>query len=85
MVGGLGADSISKTNLLTKKELEKKFNFKFNKKNFLVNFHPETLNKNLAKQQIRELLSALGQLKDTSLIFTMPGADLEMSNCDKVN
>ena len=77
MVGGLGIDSISKTNLLTKNELEKKFNFKFNAVNFLVNFHPETLNKNLAKQQIKELLSALSQLKNTSLIFTMPGADLE--------
>ena len=54
VVGGLGVDSISKTNLLTKNELEKKFNFKFNTVNFLVNFQPETLNKNLAKQQIRE-------------------------------
>ena len=77
VVGGLGVDSISKTNLLTKKELEKKFNFKFNLNNFLVNFHPETLNKNLAKKQINEILSALGQLKNTNLIFTMPGADLE--------
>ena len=77
VVGGLGVDSIKKTNLVTKNELEKKFNFKFSKANFLVNFHPETLNKNMAKQQIRELLSALTQLKNTSLIFTMPGADLE--------
>ena len=77
VVGGLGVDSISATNLLTKYELEKKFNFKFNATNFLVNFHPETLNKNLAKQQIKELLSALSQLKNTSLFFTMPGADLE--------
>ena len=77
VVGGLGIDSISKTNLLTKNELEKKFNFTFNNLNFLVNFHPETLNKNLAKQQIKELLSAFSKLKNTSLIFTMPGADLE--------
>ena len=77
VVGGLGVDSIRKTKLVTKKELEKKFNFKFNKTNFLVNFHPETLNKNLAKRQIRELLSALTQLKNTNLIFTMSGADLE--------
>ena len=77
VVGGLGADSISKTNLLTKKELEKKFSFKFKNKNFLVNFHPETLNKNLAKKQIRELLSTFSELKNTSLIFTMPGPDLE--------
>ena len=77
VVGGLGVDSISKTNLLIKNELEKKFNFKFNKKNFLVNFHPETLNKNLAKKQIRELLSAFSELKNTGLIFTIPGPDLE--------
>jgi len=77
VVGGLGVDSISKTNLLAKNELEKKFNFKFNKTNFLVNFHPETLNKNLAKKQIRELLSAFSELKNTGLIFTMPGPDLE--------
>ena len=77
VVGGLGVDSISKTNLLTKKELEKKFRFKFKNKNFLVNFHPETLNKNLAKKQIRELLSAFSELKNTGLIFTMPGPDLE--------
>ena len=77
VVGGLGVDSISKTNLLTKSELEKKFNLKFNKTNFLVNFHPETLNKNLAKKQIRELLSAFSELKNTGLIFTIPGPDLE--------
>jgi len=77
VVGGLGVDSISKTNLLKKSELEKKFNLKFNKTNFLVNFHPETLNKNLAKKQIRELLSAFSELKNTGLIFTIPGPDLE--------
>ena len=77
VVGGLGIDSICKTNLITRNELEKKFKFKFKKKNFLVNFHPETLNKNLAKKQIRELLFALSKLRDTGLIFTVPGADLE--------
>ena len=41
VVGGLGIDSLKKTKLLSK-ELEKKFNFKFKKKNFIVCFHPET-------------------------------------------
>ena len=45
VVGGLGIDSLKKTKLLSKKELEKKFNFKFKKKNFIVCFHPETINK----------------------------------------
>ena len=76
-MGGLGVDSISKTKFLNRNNLEKKFNFKFNKVNFIINFHPETLNKNLAKKHINELLLTLKKLKDTNLIFTVPGPDLE--------
>ena len=43
----------------------------------MINFHPETLNKNSAKHQISELLLALTKFKNTNFIFTMPGADLE--------
>ena len=77
IVGGLGVDSIKKTKLLTKKELEKKINVKFKKKNILISFHPETLNKHSANNQITEILNALKTLKDTCLIFTMPGAEIE--------
>lgn len=77
VVGGLGIDSISKTNLLKKNELERKFKFKFNKKNLLINFHPETLSNNLVKKQINELLLALPKSKNISLFFTMPGADVD--------
>ena len=41
-VGGLGVDSIYNTKFIKKEELEIKFNLKFQKYNFLVNFHPET-------------------------------------------
>tara|TARA_B110000014_G_C19875701_1_gene453304 strand:- start:14 stop:736 length:723 start_codon:yes stop_codon:yes gene_type:complete len=77
IVGGLGIDSISKTNLISRKEIEKKFKLKFREKNFLITFHPETINKNLAKNQTKELLLSLNKLKNVSLIFTIPGADLE--------
>ena len=43
----------------------------------MINFHPETLNKGLAKIQIKELLNALKKQSDTTLIFTMPGAEIE--------
>ena len=76
VVGGLGIDSLKKTKLLSKKELEKKFNFKFKKKNFIVCFHPETSSKISPKKQISEVLSAFKKLEDTLIIFTMPGADL---------
>jgi len=76
VVGGLGVDSLMKTKLLTKSELEKKYNFIFRKKNFLVCFHPETSSNVSTKKQINEILSALKELKDSLIIFTMPGADL---------
>jgi len=77
VVGGLGVDSLMKTKLLTKSELEKKYNFIFRKKNFLVCFHPETSSNVSTKKQINEILSALKELKDSLIIFTMPGADFE--------
>ena len=43
----------------------------------MVCFHPETINKNSTKNHIKIILSALARLKNSSLIFTMPGADLE--------
>ena len=76
VVGGLGVDSLMNTKLLTKSELEKKYNFIFRKKNFLVCFHPETSSNVSTKKQINEILSALKELKDSLIIFTMPGADL---------
>jgi len=76
-VGGLGVDSIYNTKFIKKEELEIKFNFKFQKYNFLVNFHPETLSKKKARNQIKILLSALKTFKKTNFFFTYPGADLE--------
>lgn len=76
-VGGLGVDSIKNTKCLTKIELEKKIKIKFLKKNIIINFHPETLNKGFANNQIIEILNALKTLKNTCLIFTMPGVEIE--------
>ena len=77
VVGGMGVDNIKNTKLFSKKELERKYHFKFNKKNLIINFHPETLNKFSAKKQFSELLSAIKTLRDTSLFFTMPNSDLD--------
>jgi GDP/UDP-N,N'-diacetylbacillosamine 2-epimerase (hydrolysing) len=75
LVGGLGVDNISKLKLLDRKELEKEIELVFNKKNLLITFHPATLNESTATSQMQELLNALSDLKDTTLIFTMPNAD----------
>jgi GDP/UDP-N,N'-diacetylbacillosamine 2-epimerase (hydrolysing) len=76
-VGGMGVDNIKNIKLLSRKILQKALKIKFNKKNLIVSFHPETLKKNKAEEQINELLEALVTLKDTTIIFTSPGLDLE--------
>ena len=74
-VGGLGVDAISKIKLLTKEEFERKRGVSFSKRSLLVTFHPVTLDDGSAEKQMKELLSALSELIETTLIFTMPNAD----------
>ncbi len=74
-VGGLGVDAISKVKLLDKEEFERKRGVSFSKKNLLITFHPVTLEPGSAEKQMDELLSALENLRDTTLIFTLPNAD----------
>ena len=74
-VGGLGVDAISKIKLLTKEEFERKRGVSFSKRSLLVTFHPVTLDAGSAEKQMKELLSALSELIETTLIFTMPNAD----------
>ncbi len=77
IVGGMGVDSIHYNKIVPKQRLEKKLNINFKKKNLIINFHPETMNKNSAKVQIKKLLTSLNKINDTTLIFTMPGAEIE--------
>ena len=46
VIGSPGIENIKRTKILKKKDLEKKFNFKFLKKNIIVNFYPVTNEKN---------------------------------------
>jgi GDP/UDP-N,N'-diacetylbacillosamine 2-epimerase (hydrolysing) len=75
LAGGLGVDSIKKHKLLNKDELENKLNIKFLDKSLLITFHPVTLDIESSEFQFKELLKALSNFKDTTLIFTMPNAD----------
>lgn len=75
LVGGLGVDSINRLKLLNRKQLESEMNYKFQYRNLLVTFHPETLESNSPTEQFKELLIALDKLEGTGIIFTMPNAD----------
>ena len=75
LVGGLGVDSINRLKLLDRKELEKELNIEFSENNLLITFHPATLDESSISSQMQELLNALTDLKNTTLLFTMPNAD----------
>jgi GDP/UDP-N,N'-diacetylbacillosamine 2-epimerase (hydrolysing) len=77
LVGGLGIDNIKRLKLLDRAELEASLNLKLGPKSLLVTFHPVTLEAATAAAQMAELLSALAELRDTQLIFTMPNADTD--------
>ncbi len=76
-VGGLGIDNIKKLELLSKKEFEKSINFKLNKKNIIVTFHPVTLENSTAKKQFQNLLDAINKLEETNIIFTKANSDTD--------
>jgi len=75
LVGGLGVDTIKELKLLSKDEIEQNLGIKFAKKSLLVTFHPATLEDQAPEEQICELLAALSDRPDVTLIFTMPNAD----------
>jgi GDP/UDP-N,N'-diacetylbacillosamine 2-epimerase (hydrolysing) len=77
LVGGLGIDSILRLPLLGRDALEAEIGMPLGKKSLLVTFHPATLEKSAAASQMRELLAALDELRDTAVIFTMTNADPE--------
>lgn len=76
-VGGMGIENTKRLNLLSHEEFEKSIDFKLNKKNILVTFHPVTLENSTAKEQFEELLDAIDELKDTCIIFTKANSDTD--------
>ena len=78
MVGAVGLDRIKEMNFLTQEELEKNLSIKFNTKNILCTYHPETLNEEKSISQLEHLIAAFQEIiKDgsTSIFITLPNAD----------
>lgn len=74
-VGSLGVQAVNKIKTLNRIELEKELRIKLLSKAVLVTFHSETLDSGNTENQMNELLLALEELKDTTIVFTMPNAD----------
>ena len=75
LVGSLEQENILNTKTIKKKEIEKKLNIKFNKKNLMVSYHPETISKISVKSQLKELLLAIKHFSNINFIFTSPNVD----------
>ncbi|MGA1823493.1 MAG: UDP-N-acetylglucosamine 2-epimerase [bacterium] len=76
-VGAIGLDNIRKLKLFDKKKLEEELHYTFKERNFLVTYHPVTLEKNTAQAQFQEVLDVLDEREHTGLIFTKSNADTE--------
>lgn len=76
-VGGMGIENIKRMQLLAKDEFEESIGTKLNKKNILVTFHPVTFENDTSKKQFQELLCAIDELNDTTIIFTKANSDTD--------
>lgn len=73
---GLLSIEKKKSKKIKKKLLEKKFNFNFRKKNFLITIHPETANKkDKSYIYINNLSKIIKQFNQYSFIFTSSNLD----------
>lgn len=76
-VGTPGLERITKTTLLSQKELENRIGFKLGKINFLVTYHPVTLESQKNAAAIQGIFDALDHFPEANVIFTKANADEE--------
>lgn len=74
-VGAPGLDHVCRTPLLDRADLEAALDFRLGALNFLVTFHPATLDIEDAVSQCRQMLAALDAFPEAHIMFTLPNAD----------
>jgi UDP-hydrolysing UDP-N-acetyl-D-glucosamine 2-epimerase len=73
--GAPGLDNLKKMKLLNRASFEKAINFQLGKLSFLVTYHPVTLSNTAPEKSFQELLNAIGQFPEATIIFTKANAD----------
>jgi UDP-hydrolysing UDP-N-acetyl-D-glucosamine 2-epimerase len=73
--GTIGLDNIRKLKLMTREELEQSMSFALGSLNFLVTYHPVTMQDGENEKHISELLLSLEQYPQAKIIFTLPNSD----------
>ncbi len=74
IVGGLGLDSIERLELVDRAGLESALGIDLGHPLYVVTYHPVTLG-TTSRADFAELLTALDEVPDATLVFTMPNAD----------
>lgn len=75
LVGGLGVDAIKRTKLLDRDELKQLLGIQFGAMNFLITWHPTTLDELEPTAQWREIEALLDEYPEAHCFFTKPNAD----------
>jgi GDP/UDP-N,N'-diacetylbacillosamine 2-epimerase (hydrolysing) len=76
VIGSPGVENAKKIKIIHKKKLEKKFNFKFYKKNILISYYCVSSNKKKVIYEINQLLKSLKSFKNVRFIFTLPAFEI---------
>jgi len=76
IVGGLGASSISKLKLLTKKELFTQLKINPTNKTIVINFYPEISNINKSIKTLKYIFKIINDIEKINCIFTVPSHDI---------
>ena len=74
-VGALSIDNLKSLKLYSKKQFQNLFNIDISLPTILITFQPETVNFQINKKYISNLINALHEIKDYQLVITMPNAD----------
>jgi GDP/UDP-N,N'-diacetylbacillosamine 2-epimerase (hydrolysing) len=73
--GTIGLDNIRRLKLMTREELEQSMSFALGSLNFLVTYHPVTMQDDENEAHIDELLLSLERYPQARIIFTLPNSD----------
>ena len=76
-VGSLGVENIKQGKFRSKSWLAKNLSVDFEKRLFLVTYHPETQGKTSNYRNISNLLRVLAKFTEVNIIFTLTGSDPE--------
>lgn len=75
-VGNPGLDHLRHLTLLEGDNLARELGFSFRRRNLLVTYHPETLDRESTVSRMSVLLAALERMgRDVGIVFTLPNAD----------